>query len=76
MIKKSECIVPEDYFVTFTVEEVAIKFHVGERIIREWISDGTLKAKKIGRSYYVTKASIKEMVNNISDDNEIKKCSN
>ena len=57
--------VPEDYFETFTVDQVADKFSVGDRIAREWISSGELRAKKIGRQYFITKAAVKELLNSI-----------
>lgn len=55
-------ILPDDYFETFTVAQVAEKFHVGERVVRDWISGGKLKAKKIGRQLFVTKAELKRFV--------------
>jgi excisionase family DNA binding protein len=53
---------PNDFFDTFTVKAVATKFGVGERIARSWIASGKLRGKKIGRSYFVTKAAIKEFI--------------
>lgn len=55
-------IVPEDYFETFTVLQVSIKFGVSERIVRDWIGDCSLRAKKIGRQFYITKAELKRFV--------------
>jgi len=53
---------PEDYIVVFDVPALALKFNVGERVVRQWITAGELPAKKIGRSYFVTRASVKQFV--------------
>jgi excisionase family DNA binding protein len=53
---------PDDFFTTFTVVNVAAKFGVRERVVREWIASGKLQAKKIGRAYFITKASVKEFL--------------
>lgn len=53
---------PDDYFETLTVPEIAAKFKVDERTVRSWISSGKLVAKKIGRSYFVTKAAVKKFI--------------
>jgi excisionase family DNA binding protein len=53
---------PDDFFETLTVHDVARKFGVQERIVRQWITSGRLEAKKIGRSYFVTKAAVKRFL--------------
>jgi excisionase family DNA binding protein len=49
----------DDYFTFYRVPDLATIFNVNERIIRKWISDGDLSAKKVGKEYLVTKASLK-----------------
>lgn len=53
---------PDDWSTTYGVSDLAERFEVGERIIRKWITDGELKAKKVGREYLITAAAIKEML--------------
>jgi excisionase family DNA binding protein len=56
-------VLPEDYDATVTVEELAKKFGVAERVVRSWISQRRLRAKKIGREYVITAASLKAFLN-------------
>ena len=55
-------ITPGDYGEVFTVAEVAEKLNINSRAVRRYISEGKLKAKKIGRAYVVTMAAFKRFV--------------
>ena len=53
---------PNDWAHVNTVEEVAEGLGLTCRAIREWIADGKLRAKRIGRSFYISRASQKELL--------------
>jgi excisionase family DNA binding protein len=55
-------ITPGDYGEVLRVDEVAKKLNVTPRVVRRWIQEGKLKAKKIGRAYVVTMAAFKRFV--------------
>ena len=55
-------ITPDDYGDVLRVEEVAEKLNVTPRVVRRYITEGKLKAKKIGRAYVVTMAAFKRFV--------------
>lgn len=55
-------ITPADYGEVLRVDEVAAKLNVSPRIVRQYIQEGKLKAKKIGRAYVVTMAAFKRFV--------------
>jgi excisionase family DNA binding protein len=55
-------ITPGDYGEVLRVDEVAKKLNVTPRVVRQYILDKKLKAKKIGRSYVITMASFKQFV--------------
>ena len=46
----------------YTLEEVAASLKLNVRTLRRHASDGKLRAKKIGRAYYVTEESFREYV--------------
>lgn len=54
---------PEDWTTMYSVADVAKRFKVDERVVRNWIKAKKLPAKKIGREYVVTLAGIKDMLN-------------
>jgi len=47
----------------YTVDQVADRFGKSARTIRNWITQGKLKAKRVGKSYIVTEDAIHNMVN-------------
>lgn len=55
-------ITPGDYGEILRVDEVAAKLNIQPRVVRRYISEGKLKAKKIGRAYVVTMAAFKRFV--------------
>lgn len=55
-------ITPDDYGQILRVDEVAEKLNVNSRVVRRYITEGKLKAKKIGRAYVVTMAAFKRFV--------------
>lgn len=46
--------------VLFTVEELAELLGVQERTIREYLRDGRLKGRKVGRRWYVPEESLRK----------------
>lgn len=44
----------------YDVEELAEMLHIQERTIRKILRDGTLKARKMARKWYVSEESLKE----------------
>lgn len=48
----------------FTTAEVAQQLGVGEHTVRFYIRQGTIQASKVGRSYWVTEATLREYVKN------------
>jgi len=55
-------ITPDDYGEVLRVNEIAAKLNIQPRVVRRYISEGKLKAKKIGRAYVVTMAAFKHFV--------------
>lgn len=51
----------------YTVGEVAEILHYGNDTVRKYIRTGKIKAKKIGRGYYITDSELERFV---SADNE------
>ena len=43
--------------LVYDLKSLSKKFNIGIRTLREYIKRGELKAKKIGRAYYVTSFS-------------------
>jgi len=46
----------------YTVQQVVYKFKVSKMTVFRWIKAGKLKAKKIGRSYYIKESSLDEFM--------------
>jgi len=46
---------------TYTVEVAAIKLGLSQKTIHRRIADGTLKAKKLGRRWLVSAASVEAL---------------
>ncbi len=44
----------------YDVEELSDLLHIQERTVRKLLRDGTLKAKKLARKWYVSEEAIKE----------------
>ena len=42
----------------YDLKALSEKLNIGIRTLREYIKKGKLKAKKIGRSYYVTESNL------------------
>ncbi len=42
----------------YDLKDLSIKLKLGIRTLREYIKSGELKAKKIGKSYYVTEPNL------------------
>jgi|TARA_B100001971_G_C18100220_1_gene488401 excisionase family DNA binding protein len=45
----------------FTVEEVAEMMNLHVLTVRSYIKDGKLKAKKVGKRYWITEADLKSL---------------
>ncbi|GEM_PF-870472 len=54
----------------YRVDEVAEIFKVKPITIRKWCKNGLIKAKKFGKSWYIFKDSLKDMIT--PSDNELK----
>jgi len=62
---------PSDYSTVFTVEELGQMLHISSlRVIHGWLRDGTLRGKKIGRQWLVTRAEFKRFVAPEEDDEQ------
>lgn len=46
----------------YTVQEVAEKFKVSDRTVRNWIEEGKLEAFKFGREYRIPETSIQALL--------------
>lgn len=44
----------------YDVEELSEMLHIQERTVRKILRDGTLKARKLARKWYVSEDSLKE----------------
>jgi excisionase family DNA binding protein len=44
----------------YDVEELSEMLHIQERTVRKLLREGTLKAKKLARKWYVTEDSLRE----------------
>jgi len=44
----------------YDVEELSEMLHIQERTVRKLLREGTLKAKKLARKWYVSEDSLKE----------------
>jgi len=44
----------------YDVEELSEMLHIQERTVRKLLRDGTIKAKKLARKWYVSEESIRE----------------
>ena len=42
----------------YNLKDLSQKLNIGRRTLREYIRAGKLKAKKVGRSYYVTEPNL------------------
>jgi len=42
----------------YDLKDLSVKLKLGIRTLREYIKNGELKAKKIGKSYYVTEPNL------------------
>lgn len=42
----------------YDLKDLSVKLKIGIRTLREYIKGGELKAKKIGKSYYVTEPNL------------------
>lgn len=47
----------------YSTKEVADLFKVTPLTVRGWIQDNKLKAKKIGRAYYIKESAVAELAN-------------
>jgi excisionase family DNA binding protein len=45
---------------TYTVADVAKYYHVTTHTVRNWIADGRLKAKRIGRPWIISALALQE----------------
>lgn len=54
------CFPPEDDLLS--VAEIAILFKVTDRTVRRWISDGKLKALRVGARVRVRKSDLHEFI--------------
>lgn len=43
----------------YSLEDLSKKLKIGTRTLREYVKRGELKAKKVGRSYFVTEANLR-----------------
>ena len=44
--------------VIYDLKDLSVKLKIGIRTLREYIKRGELKAKKIGKAYYVTELNL------------------
>jgi len=51
-----------EYRLVYDLRDLAREVKIGVRTLREYIKRGKLKAKKIGRAYYVSREAFKEFV--------------
>ena len=42
----------------YDLKELSRKLNIGRRTLREYVKKGKLKAKKIGKAYYVTEPNL------------------
>lgn len=48
--------------VTYTTKEVGDLLNVGHRAVQGWVRDGLIPAVKIGRSYLISHADLREFI--------------
>jgi len=46
----------------YDLKALSVKLNIGIRTLREYVKNGKLKAKKIGRSYYVTEPNLMDFL--------------
>ncbi|MGN1189793.1 MAG: helix-turn-helix domain-containing protein, partial [Candidatus Ornithospirochaeta sp.] len=45
-----------------SVREASLMIGITERSVRDWLHSGKLKGQRVGKSYYVDRESIKEVL--------------
>lgn len=48
----------------YTIQEIAEKFKVSDRTVRNWIEEGKLEALRFGREFRIPESSLKKMLSN------------